>query len=162
MPLLHESIADIQEAELVAKVLRDSHHGQTLFNIKGILFAGAKIRKDVQLGEFGTDLKGDVDILVLPSNAPDMTTAIQVKRFSAKIGLDEARTDHPERFKKLFKKGVRQANALTAIGFSRVYLWVFYRHRYARAEQRTTHLRRSGCPAALAHPSGHFGRRLGS
>ena len=125
MPLQHESIADILEKELVKKVLRDPYYRDVLLNIKGLLSEGARILREVELREFRKDLKGDIDILVVPPDAPEESTAIQVKRFKAKVSPAEATTVHPNRLRKLFTKGVRQANDLAAIGFSQVYLWVF-------------------------------------
>ena len=122
MPLLHQSIADIPEQDLIAKVLSDPHYRRTLFDIKGMLSEGARILKEIQLREFREDLKGDIDILVLPPGAPEQATAIQVKRF--KVGLNAVRTGRPNKLE-AFKKGVQQANHLARLGFSQVYLWVF-------------------------------------
>ena len=71
------------------------------------------------------DRLGDVDIIVLPPSSLDQSTAIQVKRFGVKLGPNETRNDHDTRLRKLFKKGVRQANQTAAMGFAQVYLWVF-------------------------------------
>lgn len=130
MPLLHDSIADIPEKDLVAKVLNDLHYRQILFNVKGMFTEGAQILEQVELRHFRKDLTSEVDILVLPAGHPEQATAIQVKRFKAKVGLDEAGFDeaitgHPKRFQELFEKGVQQANESKRVGFSQVYLWVF-------------------------------------
>jgi hypothetical protein len=125
MPLLHPSIADIPEKELIARVLSDPHYRQTLLNIKGLVCDDASILTEVELRAFRRDLAGDVDILVVPRHSPEQSTAIQVKRFKAKVGLDDAHTGHPLRLGEVFEKGVRQTNDLAKIGFSQVYLWVF-------------------------------------
>lgn len=65
MPLLHDSIADIPEKDLVAKVLNDLHYRQTLLNIKGMFAEGARIVEQVELRHFRKDLTSEVDILVL-------------------------------------------------------------------------------------------------
>lgn len=125
MPLLHRSITEINEKELIARVLRDPHHQHTLFNIKGLLSDGARIFREVEVREFRKDLTGDVDILVVPHDAPEQSTAIQVKRFKAVVGIDDANLGHPDRLRKLITKGIQQANDTALIGFSQVYLWVF-------------------------------------
>jgi hypothetical protein len=61
---------------------------------------------------------------------PELSTAIQVKRFEAIVrmneqGLDEVKGGSPVRFRKLMAKGIRQANATKRLGFAQVYLWVF-------------------------------------
>lgn len=125
LPLLHESIADIPEKELIARVLTDSHYRHTLLSIKDLTFENAYIGREIELRRFRGELAGDVDILVVPREAPDESTAIQVKRFKAKVSIDDAHAGHPERMRALFAKGVEQANELARIGFSQVYLWIF-------------------------------------
>ena len=125
MPLLHQSITEIPEKELVTRLLRDRHQQDTLFNIKGLLADGARILREVELREFKPELTGEVDILVVPPRAPEQATAIQVKRFKAKISLDDAHLGHPERMRELIAKGIKQANETARLGFSQVYLWIF-------------------------------------
>ena len=115
MPLLHRSIATIPEKELVAHVLNDVHYRDTLFNIKGLHTKAARVLEQIELRQFRTDLTGDVDILVVPVNEPELSTAIQVKRFKAVVtrdeqGVDDAEVGHPKRFQELMAKGVQQAN----------------------------------------------------
>ena len=130
MPLLHQSIATIPEKELVAHVLNDVHYRDTLFNIKGIHTKQARVLEQVELCQFRSNLTGDVDILVVPANQPELSTAIQVKRFKAVVtrdeqGVDDAAVGHPKRFHELMAKGVQQANESKRIGFAQVYLWIF-------------------------------------
>lgn len=130
MPLLHRSIADIPEKELVAHVLSDSHYRATLLNIKGVVTKDARIVEQVELRLFRKDLAGEVDILVVPNEQPELSTAIQVKRLKAVVKMDELGHDsafigHPSRFQELIAKGVEQANQTKAVGFAQVYLWVF-------------------------------------
>jgi hypothetical protein len=130
MPLLHRSIATIPEKELVACVLNDVHYRDTLFNIKGMRTKGARVLEQIELRHFRNDITGDIDILVVPANEPELSTAIQVKRFKAVVtrdeqGVDAAAVGHPKRFQELMAKGVQQANETKRIGFAQVYLWIF-------------------------------------
>jgi hypothetical protein len=124
MPLLHESLADVKEGPLVEKILDDTGYRNMLLNIKGILSNGERPRTEVPLSSFRQDLRGDIDILVLPAGEPTESTAIQVKRFAAKVENDETDEYHVNRFRKLFKKGIDQTDELVRAGFAQVYLWV--------------------------------------
>lgn len=130
MPLLHQSIATIPEKELVAHVLNDVHYRDTLFNIKGMHTRDAGILEQIELRHFRSDLTGEIDIVVVPAKQPELSTAIQVKRFKAIVsrneeGFDAPEVGHPKRFQELFAKGVRQANETKRVGFAQVYLWIF-------------------------------------
>lgn len=130
MPLLHESIADIPEKELVTHVLNDVRYRESLLNIRGLVTRDSRLLEQVELRHFRPDVAGEVDILVVPNGAPEQSTAIQVKRFKAVVTMDEqgrdkAQIGHPQRFMELMRKGVEQANATKAVGFSQVYLWIF-------------------------------------
>jgi hypothetical protein len=110
MPLLHQSIATIPEEELVAHVLNDVHYRDTLFNIKGMHTRDARIVEQIELRHFRIDLAGEIDILVVPPKQPELSTAIQVKRFKAVVsrdeeGFDDAEIGHPKRFQELFAEG---------------------------------------------------------
>ena len=101
MPLLHPSIATIPETELVAHVLNDVHYRDTLFNIKGMHTRDARVLEQIELRQFRSDLAGDIDILVVPAKQPELSTAIQVKRFKAIVsrdeqGFDDAKVGHPQ------------------------------------------------------------------
>lgn len=130
MPPLHRSITEAEEPELVSHVLNDVHYRDTLFNIKGMETKDARVLECVDLRLFSNGLSGDIDILVIPNGRPEQSTAIQVKRFSAHVrmnteGHDEVEGGTPERFRKLMRKGVKQANLTRQIGFAHVYLWIF-------------------------------------
>ena len=67
--------------------------------------------EQIELRHFRNDLTGDIDILVVPANEPELSTAIQVKRFKAvatrdEQGVDDAAVGHPKRFQELMAKGV--------------------------------------------------------
>jgi hypothetical protein len=111
-------------------VLNDVHYRDTLFNIKGMRTKDARVLECVELRVFRKNLAGDIDILVIPKEQPEQSTAIQVKRFAARVrmnaeGHDEVEGGTPERFRKLMLKGIKQANRTKKIGFSHVYLWIF-------------------------------------
>jgi len=123
MPLLHRSITEPEEAELVSHVLNDVHYRDTLFNIKGMRTKDARVLECIELRDFRREFRGDVDILVAPKGLPEQSTAIQVKRFQAKVhmtsdGRDEIEGGTPQRFSKLIRKGVEQANRTKKIGFA--------------------------------------------
>lgn len=65
---------------------------------------------------------GDIDILVVPDDAPDRSIAIQAKRI--KVGPSAFETGEPNLLNKLVKLR-RQANLLAEIGFSQTYCYVF-------------------------------------
>jgi hypothetical protein len=70
-------------------------------------------------------LIGDIDILIVPREHPEWSTAVQVKRFPVKV-TENGHSWQRERMQRLFKKGVTQANyAARDVGFSQVYLWTF-------------------------------------
>ena len=130
MPLLHRSITEPREPELVSHVLNDLHYRDTLFNIKGMRTKDARVLECVELREFRNQLAGDIDILVIPNGSPEQSTAIQVKRFEARVSLDSEGHDAvtggtPERFRKLMEKGVKQANLTKSVRFAHTCLWIF-------------------------------------
>jgi hypothetical protein len=130
MPLLNRSITEIREAEFIAHVLNDTHYRRTLLNIKGMYAEGARILDQVDLRLFAPKARGDIDILVIPAGQPEMSTAIQVKRFGMSVEFDAAGNDvvvggDLRRLQTLMEKGVRQANLTKRLGFAHVYLWAF-------------------------------------
>jgi hypothetical protein len=120
MPLKHESIADIPEAALVDRVIRDPHWRRTLLNLKGIPEnADAFLR--VPLSRLVPRSHGDVDLLLVSPTPLCDAVAVEIKRF--KVGLAGVRAGVANKLHE-FKKGVAQANRLASLGFSQVYLWV--------------------------------------
>ncbi len=114
----------------MARVLNDSHYRETVLNIKGIGTKDTRIVEQVELRLFRKNLAGEVDILVVPNEQPELSTAIQVKRLKAVVQMDDLGHDsafvgHPSRFQELIAKGIEQANQTKAVGFAQVYLWVF-------------------------------------
>ena len=135
---LHPSIADILEEPFITKILGDLHYRSSLFNIKDLHAAGALIKTGVELRTVRKNLIGDIDILIVPRGNPELSTAIQVKRFPLKVRVHEddnldppqvrerMRRQRISRMQRLFQKGIRQANyAAQVVGFSQVYLWAF-------------------------------------
>jgi len=125
MPLLHRSITSLPEKELVARVLADPLERDTLMNIKGLEADGAFIDREVPWSRLSPGVDGEIDVLVIPSDAPEQSTAIQVKRFPIVVGVHDKRGGHWRRLGKLFAEGVLQAQRDMERGFSQVYLWVF-------------------------------------
>jgi hypothetical protein len=72
-------------------------------------------------------LKGDIDILVVPRDAPELSTAIQVNRLPVRVGgpSQPKLETIAGRAQRLFDEGVIQATADARLGFSQVYLWMF-------------------------------------
>jgi hypothetical protein len=120
MPLEHESIADIPEAELVERVVRDRHWRRTLLNLKGIPENGDAFLR-VPLGRLAPRAQGDVDLLLVSPTQPSDAVAVEIKRF--KVELAGVRAGLANKLNE-FKKGVAQANRLAELGFAQVYLWV--------------------------------------
>ena len=128
MPLLHRSITEPEESELMSHVLNDVHYRDTLFNIKGMRSQNARVLTNVDLRHLDKNLAGDVDVLVIPNDEPGQATAIEVKRFQAIVRMNAQGHDEggsPRRFRKLVEKGIKQANRRKKLGFANVYLWIF-------------------------------------
>lgn len=117
---LHESIANIGEADFVERLLAHSYHRSNLFNVKGIPRRPWVLTRVPLIG-LPNDPEGDVDLLLCEAGKPESAIAVEVKRFRADVeGLESDCVNKlPE-----FRKGVGQANKLARIGFSQVYLWV--------------------------------------
>jgi hypothetical protein len=120
MVLKHYSIADIDEAMLVERVVGDPHWRRTLLNLKGIP-EGAEPSFRVPLGRLVAGAQGDVDLLLVAPGRPFDAVAVEVKRF--KVSLAGVRAGLANKLGE-FKKGVAQANRLARMGFSQTYLWV--------------------------------------
>lgn len=118
--LKHNSIAEIPEPELVAKLAGDAYWRSYITSIKGIPDHSVVCRNCL-LKELTKQRQGDVDILVVPVNRPECATAIEVKRI--KVGEEALRSQKPNKLNEL-NKGFRQTNKLAEIGFWQVYLYV--------------------------------------
>jgi hypothetical protein len=120
MILIHPSLVEIDEAELVERVLSNPLRRDFLLNIKGIEAHSIALTCVPMTGLPGSP-EGDVDILLVPPGRPDRATAIEVKRI--KVGASALRSRRPNRLREFTTKAVRQANRLARIGFSQTYLW---------------------------------------
>jgi hypothetical protein len=124
MPLIHRSNTTLNEAEVIAHVLRDPNDRESVLNIKGIDATG-DVFENVQRRKKGGSTTGDVDILVLPPSGEDEATAIQVKRLPMRLDEDGNPDARANKLEGLFDKGVEQAHRDAEDGFHQVYLWLF-------------------------------------
>lgn len=124
-PPLHRPITDLDEHELINTILHHPLNRYDVTNIKDVFSVSARIFERVEFREFSRTLSGDADMLVLPDDTPEQSTAIQVKRFVPQDGLEYMDAWQTTRMQRLFDAGVRQANHTLAVGFSQVYLYVF-------------------------------------
>lgn len=118
--MLHSSIADIPEPDLVRDLMAEPHWQEVLLNIRGIP-SKRVYRLTVPLVGASQHSSGDIDILLCPLDQPDQATAIEVK--TVKIQASTFSGQKPNKLNK-FGKGVQQANRLANRGFSQVYLFV--------------------------------------
>jgi hypothetical protein len=119
--LVHPSIADIPEGDLVERLLAEPVWRSRLIGLHSIP-ESPLIRQKVPLAGVPGDFPGDVDILLCSPCHPDLAVAIEVKRI--KFGISAIRSGRPNKLHE-FEKAVQQANRLASIGFSQVYLYVF-------------------------------------
>jgi hypothetical protein len=144
---LHRPITDLDEHELIGTILHHPLNRYDVTNIKGVFSTSARIFERIEFREFKPTLSSDADLLVLPDDTPDQSTAIQVKRFVPQDGLEFMDAWQTNRMQRLFEEGVRQANYTLAIGFSQVYLYVFTL--IDTREQNASHYTYAGADAAL-------------
>ena len=121
--LTEESIAEIDEADLVKRLLASSQvQRDRIIGLHGI----AKDVQDFQAvpltGVPGKITRGDIDILLCSPHIPEDAVGIEAKR--VKVGTAAMRSGKPNKLSDL-RKGVDQANRLAKIGFSQVYLYIF-------------------------------------
>jgi hypothetical protein len=119
--LLHASLADIPEGELVAQLMQRPLWRADLLNFKGFP-DNANDYQNVPLTGLPGDPEGDIDILLCEPNSADRPTVVQVKR--VKIGPNTFATGKPNKLSE-FSKAVEQTNLLAKIGFWQVYLFMF-------------------------------------
>lgn len=116
---MHVSIADLEEKDLIHRLLSDGHWRQRLLGLHGIP-DDALVYQEVPLEGLGK-LEGDIDILLVPPSRPESSTAIQVKR--VKVSASTFTTNAPNKLTEL-RKLKNQANPLARIGFWQVYCFV--------------------------------------
>lgn len=118
--LLFESLADLDEIELVRRLLADSHWRGRILNLEGIpsdVVAMPEVsRKGLSYGE------GDVDILLAEPGSPDRAIAIQVKRI--KVDNKSLVESAPKKMSGLDKLK-HQIRTDVDLGFSQCYGFVF-------------------------------------
>lgn len=117
----HQSIADICEQDLVARLVRDPHWRERITNIHGMP-ENPNVYTEEPLEGIAESVSGDVDLLLVEKSAPENATAIQIKRI--KVGENAFHTGKPNKLSDI-EKGVRQANLLDSVGFFQVYLYLF-------------------------------------
>jgi hypothetical protein len=118
--MVHPSIADIHEADLVSALIADPYWRATILNIYGIPNY-PEIRERVSLASMHGQGDGDIDILAWGKAEPQLATAIEVKRI--KLGKNAFPNGRPNKLQE-YGKAVCQANRLSKIGFWQVYLFV--------------------------------------
>jgi len=120
MSLVHPSLAEIHEKELVRYLLSHPWYRMDLLGIHGIP-DNVRAFLEIELKDAPGNFKGDIDILLCAPGRPDSAIAIQVKR--VKVGASTFRSGKPNKLEK-YKEGVWQANDLARMGFSQVFLYV--------------------------------------
>lgn len=115
--LVHTSIADIPEDQLVQGILADPLWGNEFFQFHGMPSRMAN-RQRVSLDTAPANPKGDIDVLFCAPSLPEQAVAYQIKRI--KFGINQLRNGTPTKLAE-FKKLARQANLLARIGFWQVY-----------------------------------------
>jgi hypothetical protein len=119
-PWNHDSIADIPERKLVARLMQEPHWRERLTGIHGIA-SDSEYALEVPLTGLPEDPECDIDILLVPPSCPEISTAVQVKR--VKVSEKSFDSGTPNRLSEL-ERGYGQANLMARIGFSQVYLFV--------------------------------------
>ena len=114
----YESLADVQEGDLVGRILDETHWRERFLNIRGIPSSPVCIA-EVLTSDLG--LTGDIDLLVLAQGQPECATAIQVKRI--KVSDSTFETGKPNKLAAL-PELYRQTNALVRLGFWQVFSYV--------------------------------------
>ena len=117
---LHDSLVDIREADLVARLVADPYWRSSMFNIVGMPEAPRLLQRTELAGAPG-GLLGDADVILVSPDRPDAATAVEVKRI--KVGASAFESGQPNKLQE-YEKGVAQANRLATVGFAQVYLYV--------------------------------------
>jgi hypothetical protein len=115
--LIHDSIADISEDQLVERLFSDPVWGSDFFELAGMP-RGMANRQRVLLNTAPGDFKGDIDVLLCDPDHPEQSVAYQIKRI--KFGINQIRNGTPSKLQE-YKKVAQQANLLAQMGFWQVY-----------------------------------------
>jgi hypothetical protein len=118
--LLHRSVADVDESELVKTLMAHDHWRERTISLHGIP-DGAEPYLEVLLTGLPNDPHGDIDILLVPPGLSWQAVAMQVKRI--KVQAATFQTEIPNKLQEL-ARGAGQAKLLADIGFSQVYYFV--------------------------------------
>ena len=117
--LKHDSLAEVEEGDLIRRLLSDSHWRGRVFEIHGIP-ENTHPLLEVVLDELGK--KGDIDVLLVNPANPHLATAIQAKRL--KVGANAFRSGKPNRMNEI-KKLYKQTNLLVDLGFWKAFSFLF-------------------------------------
>jgi hypothetical protein len=118
--LVHESIADIPEGQLVERLLSDPLWRYEFFEYAGMP-RGMANRQQVPLDTAPGNWKGDIDALLCDPDHPEHAVAYQVKRI--KFGINQLSNGTPSKLQ-AYEELARQANLLAKMGFWQVYAHV--------------------------------------
>lgn len=119
--LRHDSLAQIPEGALVARLLADQQWRERVIGISGIPSVIEHFL-EVPLAGLPGDVEGDIDILLVPPGHPEESIAVQAKRI--KVSDPAFLTGKPNKLHEI-EKARKQAGVLARIGFSQVYCFVF-------------------------------------
>jgi hypothetical protein len=115
-----DSIADIHEDQLVARLLADPLWSTNFFELASMP-RGMANRQRVLLNSAPGNFQGDIDALLCASDRPDHAIAYQVKRI--KFGINQLRNGVPSKLQE-YQKLAQQANLVARMGFWQVYAYV--------------------------------------
>lgn len=118
--LIHDSITDIPEDQLVDRLLSDPLWRSEYFELAGMP-RGMAQRQRVLLNTAPGNFRGDIDVLLCAPDHPEQAVAYQMKRI--KFGINQLRNQTPGKLQE-YKKVVQQANLLSQMGFWQVYAYV--------------------------------------
>lgn len=120
--LIHPSLADISEGELIHTLMAIPYWRSRLIDFYGIPKNGdIKLRVPLDTAPGGS-FRGDADILLRSADHPEQAVAYEVKRI--KFGMSQLRNKAPSKLGEM-EKAKQQANLLAKIGFWKVFLYIF-------------------------------------
>jgi hypothetical protein len=119
--LIHPSIAEIPEDELVERLLSDPLWPHEMFKLHGLPREG-QFKQRVLLNTAPGEFKTDADVILCDPHSPHEAVAYEIKRI--KFGVSALRPGGKPNKLHEFQKAVQQANRLAKIGFWKVYLYV--------------------------------------